>query len=187
MGRGGFLKTARFGILLLSGLAGAAALRGQSTFAENMFSTATLAKFSLGSLYDQATDQVPKWGSGAAGFQKRAEWRMAGLLSRTAAEYSVAHLTGTDPAYERCRCKGFIPRSRHALVSEFSVAPSARFTGITATVGVTSLGQHSGIGDAGRRGFVLVGTDIGLNFLQEFWPEIKRTLLLRRNLRSALY
>jgi hypothetical protein len=173
------LKIIRLGILLLSVLAGAAGLRAQPSFVESAFSTATLAKFSLGSLYGQATDQVPKWGSGAAGFEKRAAWRMAGLLSRTAAEYSVARLQGTDPRYDRCRCKGFLPRSRHALVSEFSVAPSARFTGIAATVGVTSLGQHSAIGDAGKRGIVLVGTDIGFNFLQEFWPEIKRTLSRR--------
>ncbi len=49
-----------------------------------------LAKFSLGVLYDQATAQVPEWGSGADGLQKRAEWRMAGLLSRASAEYAVA-------------------------------------------------------------------------------------------------
>jgi hypothetical protein len=157
-------------------------------FVENVFSKGTLAKFSLGVLYDQATADVPRWGAGASGLRKRAEWRMAGWLSRAAAEYGVARWRGTDPGYQRCRCKGFIPRSRHAFVSEFVerrmegglAAPVARFTGIATTMWVTSFGQHSGVEEAGNRGMVLVGSDIGFNFLQEFWPEIQRTLLLRR-------
>jgi len=156
------------------------------TFA-NVFSTGTLAKFSLGLLYDQATGAVPRWGAGAAGFRKRAEWRMAALLSRTGAEYGVAHLRETDPTYQRCHCKGFLPRSRHAIVSEFVerrvdgglAAPLARFTGIAASVGVTAFAQHSGVEDTGVHGMLVVGTDVGFNLLQEFGPEIKRTLLLR--------
>jgi hypothetical protein len=194
---GGALKAVRFAILTLSALAGIADLRAQgaavpgihaTAFVENVFSTGTLAKFSLGLLYDQATVQAPRWGSGAAGFRKRAEWRMAGLFSRAAAEYGVARLRGTETGYERCRCKGFLPRSRHAIVSEFVerraegglAAPIARASGIAAAVGVTSLAQRSGVGDAGKHATVLVGADAGFNVLQEFWPEIKRTLLLRR-------
>ena len=191
------MKAARFAVLLFSGLARVAALRAQDPevpgphrpiFVETVFSSGTLAKFSLGLLYDQATTEVPRWGSGTAGFQKRAEWRMGGLLSRPAAEYGVTKWRGTDPGYQRCQCKGFLPRSRYAVVSEFVerrtegglAAPVARVTGIATGVLVTSLGQHSGVGDAWKRGIVLAGNDIGFNVLQEFWPEIKRTLLLRR-------
>lgn len=191
------MNPAKFGILLLSGLASVAGLRAQGadpleihspSFVDTLSSTGTLAKFSLGVLYDQAAVAVPRWGSGAAGFRKRAEWRMAGLLSRAAAEYGVAQLRGTDPGYQRCRCKGFLPRSRHAIVSEFVerrierglAAPVARVTGIAVSAGVMSLGQHSGMEDTGKRGVLVVGADVGFNLLQEFAPEIKRTLLLRR-------
>jgi hypothetical protein len=147
------------------------------------------AKFSLGVLYDQATVQIPAWGSGAEGLRKRAEWRMAGLMSRAAAEYAVARLRETNPEYERCRCKGFGLRSRHVLVSEFVevrrdgslAAPVARFTGIAASVAVTTpfLGRDLSVGTGAERAVLLVGSDIGFNMLQEFWPEIRRTLLLR--------
>jgi hypothetical protein len=157
-------------------------------FVENTFSTAMMAKFSLGVVYDQATEQVPKWGSGIAGLQKRAEWRMAGLVSRTSAEYGIARLRETDPGYVRCQCKGFGPRSRHVIVSEFTerradgglAAPVSRFGGIGASIAVTSIGQRSGPGDAAARGLLMVNTDIGFRLLEEFWPEIRRTLFFRR-------
>jgi hypothetical protein len=146
------------------------------------------AKFSLGLLYDQATVQTPAWGSGRTGLQKRAEWRGLGLVSRGLTEYTVASLRGTDPIYARCACKGFGPRSRHAVVAEFLErrrdgsfrAPVSRFAGIGAGVGVTSLGQGADATGAPGRIALLAGTDLGFNMLQEFWPEIKRTLLLRK-------
>jgi hypothetical protein len=158
------------------------------TFFVSAFSPAMLAKFSLGVLYDQATVQVPQWGSGAGGLQKRAELRMAGLLSRASVEYGVARFRETDPGYTRCQCRGFGPRSRHALVSEFVehkmdgsiAAPIARFSGVVTTAAVTSIAEHSGPGAAGQRALLLVSIDAGFNMLQEFWPEIHRTLLLRR-------
>jgi hypothetical protein len=112
---------------------------------------------------------------------------MAGLLGRSLTEYSAASLRGTDEGYLRCRCKGFIPRSRHVLVTEFTerrarggfAAPVARLSGIAAGTVVASLGQHIGPGSAAQRAVLLVNTDIGFNMLNEFWPEIKRTLLLR--------
>jgi hypothetical protein len=159
-----------------------------TSLAANVFSAGTLAKFSLGVLYDQGTTAVPRWGAGAAGLRKRVEWRVAGLLTRAAAEYEVARMRGTDPAYERCKCKGFLPRSRHAIVSEFVerriegglAAPIARFSGIATAAGVISLAEHSGLEDTGKHTMAVVGTDVGFNMLVEFAPEIKRTLLFRR-------
>lgn len=147
-----------------------------------------VAKFSLGVLYDQATDQVPQWGSGADGLGKRAQWRMAGLLTRASVEYGVSRWRDTIPGYVRCRCKGFLPRSRHAVVSEFLdrridggfAAPVARFSGIATSVALTSLGEHDTASGATEHALLLVSTDLGFNMLQEFWPEIRRTLLLRR-------
>jgi len=198
-GKGDPLKSKLINTLLLFGLVGCTGLLGQATdtiteprktFVEHAFSPGMLAKFSLGVLYDQTTVQEPEWGAGAAGLRQRAEWRMAGLLSRAATEYAIARMRETNSDYQRCRCKGFGPRSRHALVSEFveiradrSMAPPvARFTGIATSLAVTTpfLGQHSGVGTGTDRAAVLVGADLGFNMLQEFWPEIKRTLLLRR-------
>ena len=186
-----------FGILVACGLASSAGIHAQDanvpeihkpTFAEDAFSPGMLAKFSLGVLFDQATVQVPEWGPGAEGLQKRAELRMAGLLSRASAEYGVARFRDTSSVYLRCQCKGFGPRSRHALASEFAehrmdgslTAPVARFSGVVTSVAVTSFRERSGAGAAAEHALLLIGTDAGFNLLQEFWPEIRRTLLFRR-------
>lgn len=158
-----------------------------ANFYQNAFSASMLAKFSLGLLYDQATVQVPEWRSGVDGLQKRAELRMGGLLTRAAVEYGVAHYRNTDPSYHRCHCKGFGPRSIHAFAAEFtefrsdgSIAPPiSRFAGLAASVAATSpfVGRHSA--NPMERGMTLLGADLGFNMLQEFWPEIRRTLLFR--------
>jgi hypothetical protein len=185
------------GIMLLCGLT--VTLQGQATdapafhdktFFDSAITPGMFAKFSLGVLYDQATVATPEWGSGADGLRKRAAWRMTGLLTRASAQYAVAKWRDTDPDYERCHCKGFGPRSRHALVSEFVEirrdgslgAPVARFSGIATSVAVTTpfQGSNPTAGTAAQRAVLLVGTDLGFNMLQEFWPEIRRTLLFRR-------
>jgi hypothetical protein len=156
-------------------------------FVATAFTPGAFAKFSLGLLYDQATVQTPAWGSGANGLEKRAEWRMAGLLSRSASEYAAGGFRGTETSYVRCRCKGFLPRSKHVLISEFTerrldgslAAPLARMSGIATGTLVTSLGRHESAGGAAGRAALLVNTDIGFNMLNEFWPEIKRTMLFR--------
>lgn len=190
------MKSASLGILLIGGFACVSSLCAQNldlpnierpAFVATAFSPGAFAKFSLGLLYDQATVQVPAWGSGASGLEKRAEWRMAGLLSRATSEYAVGSLRGTDTTYARCRCKGFLPRSKHVLVSEFTerrldgtlAAPFARLTGLATGTLVTELGRHSGPGGAAGSAVLLVNTDIGFNMLNEFWPEIKRTMLFR--------
>lgn len=99
----------------------------------------------------------------------------------------MARPRDTNPAYARCRIKGFVPRSRHVLISEFTemcadgtrIVPFARIMGIAIGVAIASAAQHTGAGGAGQRALTLVNTDIGFNMLTEFWPEIKRTLLLR--------
>lgn len=106
----------------------------------------------------------------------------------SSAEYAAARILDTDPRYVRCRCKGFARRSRQAILSEFveqrfdgSLAPPfARLTGLATSVTVTSIGERSTASGAAGRMALLVNTDIGFNMLQEFWPEIRRTLFRRK-------
>lgn len=157
-------------------------------FFASTFTPGMMAKFSLGVLYDQATVQTRYWGSDAKGLEKRAEWRMAGLLTRASVEYAVARSRGVTTAYERCRCKGFLPRSRHVLVSELTekradgsyAPPISRMAGMAAGVAVVTVAQHSDAAGGGERALLLLNTDIGFNMLNEFWPEVKRTLLFRK-------
>jgi hypothetical protein len=58
--------------------------------------------------------------------------------------------------------------------------PVARFAGVATSAAVTSIGGQTGAAVAAEHALLLVNTDIGFNLLQEFWPEIRRTLLFRR-------
>jgi hypothetical protein len=159
-------------------------------FTRGLLTPGNSAKLALTLLYDQATVAVPEWGSGRAGFERRAEWLAAGYLTRYSAQFAAAKLRGTDAGYERCRCKGFPRRAAHAIRAEWverradgsAVFAFARMTGIFASVAVPAplLPAGYGAADASKRAITAIGVDTGFNMLQEFWPEIKRTLLLRK-------
>lgn len=163
-------------------------LAGQ--YAEELFTPGNSAKFALGLLYDQATVAVPQWGSDREGLARRAEWLTTGYVTRFTTEFAVARMTGVDTHYQRCRCKGFPRRAVHALHAEFterrsdgsSAFATARLTGIYASAAVTEAmlpGERS-MEDLNSRAVAAIGIDEGFNMLQEFWPEIRRTLLFRK-------
>src|SRR3974390_967770 len=104
------------------------------------------ARFFIGVLHDQGTDEIPEWRPGGEGLERRAQLRLTTHIVRSVAEYEAARLRGTAEYYERCQCKGFPRRSRHAVFSEFverradgSLGPPvARLAGIYASVAVTA-------------------------------------------------
>ena len=159
-------------------------------FTQGLFTPGKSAKLALALAYDQATVAVPEWGSGRAGLGRRAEWLSAGYLARYSTEFAAEKLLGTDTSYQRCRCKGFPRRAAHALHAEFverkadgsKVFAFARMTGIYASVALSApiLPDNYGVADANQRAITAIGIDEGCNILQEFWPEIKRTLLFRK-------
>jgi hypothetical protein len=159
-------------------------------FTRGLFTPGASAKFALGLVYDQATVAVPQWGSGRAGLGRRTEWLAAGYLARYSTEFAAEKLLGTDTSYQRCRCKGFPRRAAHALHAEFverkaggsNVFAFARMSGIYASAALTApmLPAGYGVADVNQRALTAVGIDEGCNILQEFWPEIKRTLLFRK-------
>jgi hypothetical protein len=148
------------------------------------------AKLALGLLYDQATVAVPEWGSGRAGLARRAEWLAAGWVARASTEYAVASYRGVDTGYRPCACKGFPRRAVHALRTGFleyrpddtPVFAVARFSGLAtgALATIPMLPPGYGFRDAAHRAAMTFLVDEGFNVLQEFRPEIVRTLLLRR-------
>ena len=99
-------------------------------------------------------------------------------------------LLGTDSSYQRCSCAGFPWRAAHALYSELierrvdgsNVFAFARITGIYASAVITApmLPPGYGMADANKRAITAIGIDEGYHMLQEFWPEIKRRLLLQK-------
>jgi hypothetical protein len=159
-------------------------------FAHELFTPGNSAKLALGLLYDQTIVAVPEWGSGREGLAHRAEWLVVGYTTRLTTQFTTAKLLGRDTSYQRCACKGFPKRVTHALHSEFlerrydgtPVFATARMTGIyvAAAVSESMLPQGRSAADFSNRAITTIGIDEGFNVLQEFWPEIKRTLLFRQ-------
>jgi hypothetical protein len=155
-------------------------------FASMAFAPSALAEVSLGTLFDQATVAVSEWGSGKQGLARRVGLLTSSHMMDATVAYGVGQLRGTTTAYSRCLCKGFPRRARHAIVAEFIehrmdgsvAAPVARFAGLATSVTASAplLPAGYGAGYAMERAETRIGADIGINLLQEFWPEIRRTV-----------
>jgi hypothetical protein len=70
-------------------------------------------------LHDQVRDTPPEWGDGAEGFAKRLGTRQAQFLMQNAFTSLGNAAVGWEPRYDRCKCSGFWPRTRHALKRNF--------------------------------------------------------------------
>jgi hypothetical protein len=159
---------------------------GSPNFLAAAFAPGAVADLSAGLLFDQADDMVPQWGSGGRGMGKRAGLLLSGHLVETSVTYGVERWRGVSTDYGRCRCTRFGQRVRHAIVSEFVeqradggiTAPVARFAGLYASEVAAHRLLPAGDGMAGLMASsgVHMGADMGMNILQEFWPEIRHTL-----------
>ena len=97
-------------------------------------------------------------------------------------------LLGWEPRYDRCRCQGFWPRTRHAIIRNFvtydrtekSLRPQL-FPYLGAFVGnVTPTAWEPGNSEWQPKGVQGVITQVpignGINFIGEFAPEITRAI-----------
>jgi hypothetical protein len=73
----------------------------------------------LSGALEQWRGAPPEWGSGAGGYTKRWASEFAEAAIGNTTKYAVARALHHDPSFTRCRCSGFGPRLRHALVSPF--------------------------------------------------------------------
>ncbi len=70
-------------------------------------------------LHDQVRNTPPEWGDGIEGFGKRLGTRQTQYLMQNAFTSLGNAAVGWEPRYDRCRCVGFWPRTRHALARNF--------------------------------------------------------------------
>ena len=70
-------------------------------------------------LHDQHENTPPEWGDGIEGFGKRLGTRHTQYLMQNAFTSLGNAALGWEPRYDRCRCVGFWPRTRHALARNF--------------------------------------------------------------------
>jgi hypothetical protein len=145
-------------------------------------------KTALFTTYDQIRNSPGEWGDGIEGFAKRIGSRQAQFIIQNSLSAAGNAAVGWEPRYDRCRCNGFWPRTRHAIVRNFVTydrtekAPRPQFFSYAAAFGAAAIAATWYPGNPnvlvkGYQGAITqVGVGIGVNWLAEFAPEITRVI-----------
>jgi hypothetical protein len=145
-------------------------------------------KTTLFALHDQISESNPQWGDDFVGFVKRLGNRQVQFIIQNSITSSGNAMLGWEPRYDRCRCDGFWPRTRHAMTrnfvtydrSERSLRPQIMpFLGAFGSSAIASTWEP-GNPKWQVRGYQAVVTQVfvgaGINWIGEFAPEIVRVL-----------
>lgn len=150
-------------------------------------------KTTLFALHDQVTERQPEWGSSFAGFSKRLADRQAQFIIQNSMISAGDGLLGWEPRYDRCRCAGFWPRTKHAVIRNFvtydgderSLRPQIMpYLGAFASSAIATTWEP-GNPRWQIRGYqaaitqVFVG--VGINWIGEFGSEITRVIRRRKS------
>ena len=68
---------------------------------------------------DQINNSPTEWGRTWEGFGKRLGTRQAQFVIQNSLNHMGNAAVGWEPRYDRCRCAGFWPRTKHAVVRNF--------------------------------------------------------------------
>jgi len=142
-------------------------------------------------LADEAEDHPPQWGDGFQGYVQRVASRYGQFVTQNALAGAGNALLGYEPRYDRCRCTGFWPRTRHALVRNFitydrtekQMRPQIALYAAAFGGGVVAGTWQPGNPSLLTKGYQGVVTQVAFgvcsNWLGEFAPDIKR--VVRKN------
>ena len=135
-------------------------------------------------VHDQIHGTYPEWGDGFDGFAKRFGTREVEFVIQNSVISLGDGVLGWEPRYDRCRCSGFWPRTRHAVIRNFvtydrtekSLRPQLMpYLGAFAG-SATSTSWVPGNADWRVKGYQAVITQVpvgmGINWIGEFAPEI---------------
>jgi hypothetical protein len=141
---------------------------------------------------DQATGDPSEWGGGFRGYGRRVLSRVAaGDIVQNSFQHPAAALLKEDVRYIASNQHGFKRRAAHAVVYSFLTYNDQG----RPTVNISNIAGYY-VGSAastlwlpGRRNTALytlsdgseaIGLSVPVNLLQEFWPEVRRTVFRRR-------
>jgi hypothetical protein len=145
-------------------------------------------KTALFSFGDQAGNSPREWGGGIGGYGKRVASRYGQFAIQNTISSAGNSLLGYEPRYERCRCSGAGPRTRHAILRNFVTYDRtehgrrpqiAMYAGAMIAGMVASTWKPSG-SSVWIQGYQSILTQAGFgsvsNLLGEFAPEIGKLL-----------
>lgn len=148
------------------------------------------------SISDQIRNRPPAWGDGWGGYGKRVASRQGQFVIQNSLSALGNGLLGYEPRYNRCRCEGFWPRTRHAVVRNFvtydrtetKIRPQiALYAGAfgAGVVAGTWTPNHDLLTTGGHGALSQAGFGILANTVGEFWPEIERVWKRKKKTASA--
>jgi hypothetical protein len=145
-------------------------------------------KSTIFSLSAQISNSPPEWGGGFAGYGRRFGSRYGQSLIQNTFSSVGNGLLGYEPRYDRCRCTGFWPRTRHAFKRNFvtynrtetQLRPQVALYAAALGSGALSSVWYPSKPNAWVEGYqamiVQAGWGLAANWVGEFAPEITRIL-----------
>jgi hypothetical protein len=136
---------------------------------------------------DQATGSPAQWGGGFAGYGRRVASRTASAILQGTFQAPLAYLLHEDVRYIASKEAGFKRRALHAIVYSFltynnSGQPTLNVANLSAYYASTAVstawlpGHYNVLSYTLSNATEQIGLTLPVNVLQEFWPEIVRTL-----------
>jgi hypothetical protein len=141
---------------------------------------------------DQARGSPPQWDDGWGGYAERFASREGQFISANSLAALGNAALRYEPRYDQCRCQGFWPRTRHAIVrnfltydeSERELRPQWGLYGGSFGGGMISTAwkphPRNAFAEGGRAMLGQAGYGSLLNFFIEFSTEINRKLGAKR-------
>ena len=144
-------------------------------------------KIGLFTMSDQIGNTPSEWKQTPAGFAKRLGTREAQFVLQNSPTALGDTAAGWEIRYDRCRCNGFWSRNWHAVMRNFvtyggasqSLRPQVMPYAAAVAGAVTSASWQPGTNLVvkGYQGAIMqVAVGIGVNWIAEFAPDIKRIL-----------
>jgi hypothetical protein len=171
--------------------------RFQLFLRQSFLTPGVYVKAAFFSLSDQAKNNPEEWGDGFGGYAKRTASRYGQFVAQNALSGTGNALLGYEPRYDRCRCTGFWPRTRHAVVRNFvtynrtekELRPQLGMYAGAFGGGVISATWQPDNSSLLTRGYQGVVTQaifgVCANWLGEFAPDIKRVLKGKKGQKTA--
>jgi hypothetical protein len=159
---------------------------------QTLLTPGAYTKRMFAALIDQARGAPSQWGGGFGGYSKRFASREGQFITaNTLAAWGNEKLK-YEPRYDQCRCSGFWPRTRHAIVrnfltyneSEQELHPQWALYGGSFGGGLISTAwkphPRNAFAEGGRAMLGQAGYGVLLNIFIEFSTDINRKLGAKR-------
>lgn len=167
--------------------------RGQIYFQQTFLTAGSYVARAFSAGLDQARGEPHDWGGGFPGYGRRYAARYGEFVIQNSVFAGGNALLGLEPRYDFCRCKGFWPRTRHAISRNFvaynrterelrpqvPLYAGAFVSGLLYDTWLPA--RHNILGGGAYNVLSQAGIGSGYNFVSEFALDILHAFGLKRS------